>query len=559
MSGPGIFCACPSSRLTSQASPTGSHWPGVASRRCGGPGKGHSTARLRSRSTTGLWRLNAERRRFLSEARAAGNLSGHPGIVTVHDAGIMPDGHPYLVMKLCSGGSLTRWLRPDNRQSQERVCTVGIRIADALAVAHEQGMVHRDVKPANILIDSYGNPGLADFGLAAPEPGSGGAAGMTVAYAPPEVILGEPPAAAGDVYQLAATLYALLSGRPPSEFGGGPTSLADRVARLKHPTKPLPGVDEGLMRVLLAGLAFSPADRPTAAQFRDRLAALDLVARGGTGRTVRQLSGRAEAASACMRVALALVSATVVSLLVVMLGGSGVYLYEIDRSVTANINRELDLPPEETAGERRPVKAPEADQTLDYLLIGTDDGNPDAGSGGTQRLDHAAPSQPGPGRGVRDLVPAHHDGDHPGSRRRSGSTARTPSVGAPLVVRTLEKLTDTRVDHVAMIDFAGLRQPHRRTSTESPCRTGLPSAVKATPFRPETSPCRARRLWCIVRERHAFGQNGELQRAENQRNVLKAILAKGLSPEVICRSVPVHRLPGQRREANQGGQEPEQR
>ena len=58
----------------------------------------------------------SERRRFLSEARAAGNLSGHPGIVTVHDAGIMADGHPYLVMKLCSGGSLTRWLRPENRQ-----------------------------------------------------------------------------------------------------------------------------------------------------------------------------------------------------------------------------------------------------------------------------------------------------------------------------------------------------------------------------------------------------------------------------------------------------------
>ena len=60
-----------------------------------------------------------------------------------------------------------------------------------------------------------------------------------------------------------------------------------------------------------------------------------------------------------------------------MLGGSSVYLYEIDRSVTANIKREIDLPPEETAGEKRPVKAPEAVQTLDYLLIGTDDGNPE--------------------------------------------------------------------------------------------------------------------------------------------------------------------------------------
>ena len=148
-----------------------------------------------------------ERRRFLGEAKAAGSLSGHPGIVTVHDAGILADGHPYLVMKLCSGGSLTSWLRSENRQSAERICSVGARIADALALAHELGMLHRDVKPANILIDSYGNPGLADFGLAAPEPGAD--ASMTVAYAPPEVILGESPSEAGDVYQLAATLYAL--------------------------------------------------------------------------------------------------------------------------------------------------------------------------------------------------------------------------------------------------------------------------------------------------------------------------------------------------------------
>jgi serine/threonine protein kinase len=106
----------------------------------------------------------SERRRFLGEAGAAGNLSGHPSIVTVHDAGILADGRPYLVMKLCTGGSLTSWLRSDNRQSVERICFIGIRIADALAAAHEEGMLHRDVKPANILIDSYGNPGLADFG-----------------------------------------------------------------------------------------------------------------------------------------------------------------------------------------------------------------------------------------------------------------------------------------------------------------------------------------------------------------------------------------------------------
>jgi serine/threonine protein kinase len=130
---------------------------------------------------------DSDRRRFLREAGAAGRLSGHAGIVTVHDAGILGDGRPYLVMDLCPGGSLTTWLKPEGRRSQRRVRDVGVRIADALAAAHARGILHRDVKPANILIDSYDHPGLADFGLAAlPEPGedlSVTLEGMTPAYA----------------------------------------------------------------------------------------------------------------------------------------------------------------------------------------------------------------------------------------------------------------------------------------------------------------------------------------------------------------------------------------
>src|SRR5687768_14096011 len=71
-----------------------------------------------------------DRRRFLREAAAA-RLSDHPGIVTTHDAGILPDDRPYLIMDLCSGGSLTQWLEPENRPSEERVRRVGVRIADA--------------------------------------------------------------------------------------------------------------------------------------------------------------------------------------------------------------------------------------------------------------------------------------------------------------------------------------------------------------------------------------------------------------------------------------------
>ena len=109
----------------------------------------------------------SERRRFLREAGAAGRMSGHPGIVTVHDAGLLGDDRPFLVMELCPGGSLTRWMTANPRPSQRRVRDVGVRIADALSAAHLLGVLHRDVKPANILIDAYNNAGLADFGLAA--------------------------------------------------------------------------------------------------------------------------------------------------------------------------------------------------------------------------------------------------------------------------------------------------------------------------------------------------------------------------------------------------------
>ena len=222
----------------------------------------------------------AEQRRFLGEAQAAGGLSGHPGIVTVHNAGILPDGRPYLVMDLCPGGSLTRWLEPANRPSQERIRDVGVQIADALAAAHARGMLHRDVKPANILIDRYGNPGLADFGLSAPpEPDASPRdryAAMTPAYAPLEVLRLQDPSAAGDVYQLAATLYALLSGHPPRLPDQNTPPLPELIELHNQPVEPLPDVNADLMAVVLAGLSSDADARPTAAAFRDQLAAVPL-------------------------------------------------------------------------------------------------------------------------------------------------------------------------------------------------------------------------------------------------------------------------------------------
>jgi serine/threonine protein kinase len=223
----------------------------------------------------------AEQRRFLREAGAAGRMSGHPGIVTVHDAGLLSDDRPFLVMELCPGGSLTRWMTADPRPSQRRVREVGVRIADALAAAHLLGVLHRDVKPANILIDAYNNAGLADFGLAAlidPDmPLTETVEAITPAYAPPEVFAKKPVTEYADVYSLAATLYAVLNGHAPrwSETMEMP-SIPEMIKRQKMPIKRIPEVDKAFMDVLLKAMSDNPEDRPTAAQFRDQLAALNL-------------------------------------------------------------------------------------------------------------------------------------------------------------------------------------------------------------------------------------------------------------------------------------------
>ena len=246
------------------------------------------------------------RRRFLREAAAVGMLSNHPGVVTLHDAGTLPDDRPYLIMELYPGGSLARWLKPANRPSEEGVRQVGVQIADALAAVHARDVLHRDVKPANILIDRFGNPALADFGLAVMASADAAVTdglGMTPAYAPPEAFETLPATEAGDVFSLAATLYALIAGSPPRSVNC--TGLEQMIEAANEPIGPIPWVSWCLMDVLMTALSNDPAARPTAAGFRDQLAHVP-VAQISTTRAAgpgcrRYVPPAAEYAASCSR------------------------------------------------------------------------------------------------------------------------------------------------------------------------------------------------------------------------------------------------------------------
>ncbi|WP_436759620.1 serine/threonine-protein kinase [Streptosporangium sp. V21-05] len=232
-----------------------------------------------------------DRRRFMREVTSAGALSGHPHVAHVYDAGVLPDGRPYMVLELCPGGSLLDRMRAEKRLPPAEVADIGIRIADALSAAHAAGVLHRDIKPANILINRYGNVVLSDFGLAT-MPSSGSEASvtresLTPAYAPPEAFELTEPAAAGDVYSLAATLYALLSGRPPRFPESGVVNIAVIMALHRLPVPDIPGVPPELTAVLREAMATDPARRtPSVAALRDALTDLRLEG----GRPVRRPS-----------------------------------------------------------------------------------------------------------------------------------------------------------------------------------------------------------------------------------------------------------------------------
>ena len=205
------------------------------------------------------------RERFERECQAMGLLSEHPGIVTVLDAGFLDDGRPYLVMAYMTHGSMEDRLEDRGPLGWEDATRVGVKLAGALDTAHQTGVIHRDVKPANVLISQYGEPQLSDFGIARVAGGPETTSGVitaSLAFAPPEVIEGQHPTVRSDVYSLAATLYALLDGRSafqrPGESIG---ALINRVLNEPPDDLRLKGVPEPVWDVIARGLEKDPEAR----------------------------------------------------------------------------------------------------------------------------------------------------------------------------------------------------------------------------------------------------------------------------------------------------------
>ena len=209
------------------------------------------------------------RARFRNEAIAAARVN-HPNIVATYDTGD-DAGVGYIVMEFVDGPTLRRILDVQGRLPVVESVRIGREVASALAAAHREGIVHRDVKPANVLVPPDAPVKVTDFGIAKAGAGAEltrtGTVVGTARYLAPEQLRGEPVDPRTDLYALGLVLYEMLAGELPFH---GDTEMAVAVARLSNAPAPIrqlrPDVPAGLARLVMACLALEPADRPPTAR-----------------------------------------------------------------------------------------------------------------------------------------------------------------------------------------------------------------------------------------------------------------------------------------------------
>jgi serine/threonine protein kinase len=210
------------------------------------------------------------REKVLKEARAAARLD-HPNAVTVFDV-IDDDGHPVIVMELVEAPNLTELVAQRGPLPPEEAARIGLEVLEVLEAAHERGIVHRDVKPANVMVSDSGRVRLGDFGVAAilddPTMTTSGAITGSPAYMAPEQATNKGAVPESDLWSLGATLYFAVEGRPPFDKGAALPTLTSIVQ-----DPPRPAERAGALGPVLDGLLVKdPKARLAAGQLRDRLA-----------------------------------------------------------------------------------------------------------------------------------------------------------------------------------------------------------------------------------------------------------------------------------------------
>src|SRR5246127_5132308 len=209
--------------------------------------------------------------RFVREQVAMGKLSGHPHIVNIFQVGTTATGRPYIVMQYHPHGSLEAKIHDNGPVGWADALHIGVKVAGALETAHRRETLPRDAKPANILLTEYGEPQLADFGIARIIGGfetADGAVMGSPAYTAPEVLLGGQPDVTSDVYTLASTVFCAGTGHAGFARRKGEQMVAQFLRITRHPMPSLRdcGLPADVCAVIEGAISRNTEDRPPSAE-----------------------------------------------------------------------------------------------------------------------------------------------------------------------------------------------------------------------------------------------------------------------------------------------------